>query len=149
MYIKNVDVVFQEVPGEISVCLSVAGCPLACPGCHSPELWTVRKGTELTQELYDGILKKYRNLATCVLFLGGEWEHDRLVSYLDAAISEGYKTCLYTGLDTVSDQLLARLTYLKTGPWVAALGGLESPGTNQKFVEVSTGTALNHLFWRK
>ena len=83
-----------------------------------------------------------------MLFLGDEWEHDRLVNYLDAAISEGFKTCLYTGLDEVSGELLSRLTYLKTGRWVAALGGLESPGTNQKFIEVSSGTVLNHLFWR-
>ena len=28
------DIVWQEVPGEVSLAYSIAGCPLRCPGCH-------------------------------------------------------------------------------------------------------------------
>ena len=31
-------VTFQEVPGEVSLTLSISGCPLRCMYCHSPHL---------------------------------------------------------------------------------------------------------------
>ena len=38
------------------------------------------------------------------------------------------------------------LTYLKCGSWVNELGGLNSPKTNQRFIEVKTQKVLNELF---
>ena len=32
-------VVFSEVPDEISLAISITGCPRRCPGCHSEYLW--------------------------------------------------------------------------------------------------------------
>ena len=58
----------------------------------------------------------------------------------------GYKTCLYTGEEEVSPEILEHLTYIKTGPWIQELGGLSSPSTNQMFKEVKTNSILNHLF---
>ena len=63
----------------------------------------------------------------------------------------GLKACLYTGLEreeleAVSDGILPYLTYLKTGRWQMELGGLDSPATNQKFIDLRTGEVLNHLF---
>jgi len=46
----------------------------------------------------------------------------------------------------VSDGILPYLTYLKTGRWQMELGGLESPATNQKFINLHTGEVLNRLF---
>ena len=39
MRIFNYDIVFQEVPDEMSLCITVCGCPLKCDGCHSPHTW--------------------------------------------------------------------------------------------------------------
>jgi anaerobic ribonucleoside-triphosphate reductase activating protein len=79
--------------------------------------------------------------------MGGEWEHDNLLNLLKIARTRNLKTCLYTGLDDVSDALKSELTWLKTGAWNAELGGLNSTGSNQKFIEVSTNKNLNHLFY--
>ncbi|MDO5070638.1 MAG: hypothetical protein Q4D78_10700, partial [Neisseria zoodegmatis] len=63
-------------------------------------------------------------------------------------LTAGLKTCLYTGLEReeLSDGLLPYLTYLKTGRWIAGLGGLDSPITNQRFTDLRSGAVLNRLF---
>jgi anaerobic ribonucleoside-triphosphate reductase activating protein len=146
LIIKTQDVVFQEVPGEISLSFSVAGCQLGCKGCHSAELWYLEGGWELTPNLYLEALEQYEGLATCVLFLGGEWEPELLVQFLKIARDRGLKTCLYTGEDEISQDIFEQLTYLKTGRWVQELGGLIASTSNQLFINCETGENLTHLF---
>lgn len=92
------------------------------------------------------MLAKYTGLITCVVFFGGEWEEENLISLLQVVKNKKLKTALYTGQDNVSPDLQANLTFLKTGKWDRALGGLSSRTTNQKFINVSTNEVLNHLF---
>lgn len=139
-------VVLQEVPGEISICFSICGCPLRCEGCHSPFLWKEHNGSVLTNEIFIALLKEYKNLASCVLFMGGEWHEEQLISLLIIAKSEQYKTCLYTGLERVSESVLNQLDWIKTGKWNPNLGGLSSAKSNQKFIEIKTNTIKNNLF---
>lgn len=146
MNIYNYDIVFQEVPDHISLAFYVCGCPLKCPGCHSPELWTEKSGFPLTQGLFLHLLNKYKGKADCILFLGGEWHQTEVVSFLKEAREHGYKTALYTGLERVTGELESQLNFLKTGPWRQELGGLNSPTTNQVFKDVTSDTILNHLF---
>lgn len=136
----------QEVPGELSLCFTITGCPLQCRGCHSPYLWKAGSGQVLTDELYEDILQKYQLLASCVLFMGGEWHSRELIDKLMQAREMGYETCLYTGLDSLQDSILQQLTWVKLGPWIARNGGLDSLNTNQRFIRVSTNESLNHLF---
>jgi len=140
-------VVFQEVPNEISLAYSITGCPLQCKGCHSAFTWDGNTGTELTPINLEEDLNKYGILISCVLFYGGEWHEDELVELLSIA-KDKYKlnTCLYTGLDEVSERIVSNLTYLKTGRWVEELGGLQSPTTNQVLRHVVSGETLNHYF---
>lgn len=149
MYCHDFQVVLQEVPGEVSLCFSISGCPLRCEGCHSPFLWKEGNGTELTPAYFQKRLDQYTGLASCVLFMGGEWHPKLLVEHLRKARQMGYRTCLYTGADHVPPEILEHLTYIKTGRWDKALGGLDCKATNQVFTEVSTGKMLNHLFIRK
>ena len=139
-------VVFQEVPGEISLCFSICGCSIKCEGCHSPHLWKEENGKALTIKDFEKVLQQYDDLATCVLFMGGEWHEDELVSMLKLAKKNQYKTCLYTGQDDVSKSILDQLNWLKTGKWNAALGGLSSKNTNQKFIDIKSNTTKNNLF---
>ncbi|WP_165009388.1 anaerobic ribonucleoside-triphosphate reductase activating protein [Neisseria yangbaofengii] len=144
-------IVWQEVPNETSLAFLIAGCPLRCQGCHSAGSWKVGLGKALTSEYLAGRLKRYRGLISCVLFMGGEWQPEALLPLLMLAQSAGLKTCLYTGLErdeleAVSDGLIERLDYLKTGRWVMELGGLDSPTTNQRFTDLRTGEVLNHCF---
>lgn len=149
MYHYNFAIVFQEVPGEISLCFNISGCPLRCSGCHSPYLWKEKSGEKLTEDLYNEKLNQYRSMATCVLFMGGEWHQNQLIKYLEKAKKLGYKTCLYTGREQVDEAVLKHLTWIKTGKWNPKLGGLDNLKTNQKFIEVKTQKQLNYLFLKK
>lgn len=149
MFFSRFDVTFKEVPGEISLTYSICGCPLKCKGCHSPELRTTRSGEKLKRKEYINTLIDYRGYATCVLFMGGEWEFEELIFLLKIAKTLGYKTCLYTGLNNVSKAIEENLDYLKTGPWIKKRGGLDSENTNQIFKEVATGKKMNSLFHKK
>lgn len=146
MRFAQLDIVLQEVPGEVSICFTITGCPLQCKGCHSPYLWKANNGKCLTPEIYKDILLQYKDFATCVLFMGGEWHPEELEKFLKTAKNLKYKTCLYTGYTTIPNSILQQLTWVKTGPWKADLGGLTSATTNQKFIEVATGKKLNYLF---
>lgn len=146
MYYYDFQVVLQEVPGEISLCFSICGCQLKCKGCHSSHLWKESNGKILLLNNYLEILNKYRNYATCVLFMGGEWHEDELIEMLRMARHKKFKTCLYTGEESISKNLMEQLSFLKTGKWNPDLGGLGSPKTNQKFIDVQLQKNLNYLF---
>lgn len=141
-------VVWQEVPHETSLAFLITGCPIGCKGCHSTNSWKMGSGQILSEVYLIERLKKYQGLISCVLFMGGEWLPDKLLSLLKIAKSMGLNTCLYTGLerDELDERLLPELTYLKTGRWIAERGGLNSLTTNQQFIDLRTGENLNHLF---
>lgn len=146
MFFYDFQIALQEVPGEISLCFSIAGCKIHCEGCHSPFLWKEENGKLLTKKHYDNLLNQYQNFASCVLFMGGEWHEDELIQLLKSAKEKDFKTCLYTGEETVSKELLSELTFIKTGKWLKEKGGLDMPTTNQKFKEVASNKILNHQF---
>lgn len=135
-----------EVPGEISLIYTISGCPLRCPGCHSADLRNPRLGTVLDAAALSHALSQYRGLATCVCFLGGEWQPGPLAELLDLARCEGFATCLYTGRNYVDDFLAARLDYVKLGPYVAELGGLDDSRTNQRFIDLRSGADITRRF---
>jgi len=146
MNYSNIQIVLQEVPGEISICFSICGCKIHCKGCHSPILWKESNGEKLTISVFKETLKKYKGFASCVLFMGGEWHQKELISNLKYAQEKGYKTCLYSGRETINNKLKQHLTWVKTGEWKAKLGGLNNPKTNQKFIDVQSKQILNNLF---
>lgn len=148
---SSYNIVLQEVPNEISLCFTITGCKLACEGCHSEYTWDGSKGEVLTNELLQSLLTKYNGMISCVLFMGGEWEADRLLSLIFQVKCKQLKTALYTGLNLKQVQrqcpeLLACLDYIKTGKWLPKLGGLNSPTTNQEFLNLQTGEVMNYLF---
>lgn len=139
-------IVFQEVPNEISLCFSITGCKIGCKGCHSTELWNENYGSALTNKTFISWLKKYQNLISCVVFFGGEWQPHALIEKLLIAKNFGLKTCLFSGEKHIDISISQHLDFLKTGAWLAKLGGLESSTSNQVFRNVKTGEKLNHLF---
>ena len=146
MNFATFDIVFQEVPGEITLSFTMTGCQLACKGCHSSYLWNPKNGNELTDAILVDTITRYAGLITTVLFLGGEWDEPRLIELLCLCEQHSLHTALYTGLTDVSCALRQHLTYLKVGPWIADLGGLNSPITNQTMIDLRTNEVLNHLF---
>lgn len=148
MNVYRITTSFIEVPGELSVIISFTGCPIKCPDCHSKELWDKNSGKNFTKFEYIQVLEKYKNLASCITFFGGEWFEQDFVELLKLAITYGYSTCLYTGLQNVPEYIKCNLTYLKTGPYIKTLGGLDSKTTNQKLVNLKTNTDITNQFQR-
>lgn len=142
----NYQIVLQEVPDEISIAFAITGCPFRCHGCHSPELRNPRIGKPLNKITLKNILERYRGMATCVLFYGGEWEETKLEGLLTLSQNMGYKTCLYTGRVNISSRLKRHLNYLKTGPYIKSRGNLSNPKTNQKFLNLDTNQDITYRF---
>lgn len=67
--------------------------------------------------------------------------------------ARGLKTCLYSGCNNIKpfERLLPLLDYIKLGPYVDALGGLDNPNTNQRFYRISAGELIDEtwMFRRK
>jgi anaerobic ribonucleoside-triphosphate reductase activating protein len=135
-----------EVPDEIALIYTVSGCPLRCAGCHSADLRNPEFGKVLDSERFLAELKRYSGLASCVCFLGGEWQEEELIKRLREAHEAGYTTCLYSGRESVEDRIAVHLDYLKLGPYIAGRGGLDSATTNQRFLDLRTGRDLTHRF---
>lgn len=133
LYIKEV---FREIPGEISLGLSISGCQIRCHGCHSRELWE-DKGTPLTKECLEELLEEHKGI-TCLLLLGGEHDMDSLTELFMYA-HKRIKTAWYCGFDYIPTNkrgIIQYLDFLKLGHYDQELGGLSSPTTNQRLYKI-------------
>ena len=147
---------FREVPGEITLGISISGCTIRCKGCHSRELWE-DKGTPLDVETLCGLLNQHNGI-TCLLLLGGEHDIGALTELFMYA-HKRVKTAWYCGLDRLPKQHLGIMQYLdwiKLGHFDIELGGLDSPTTNQHLYMIEHQgdgnywqTDITPLFWRK
>ena len=135
-YLK-VQELFQEVPGEITLGISISGCTIHCKGCHSRELWE-DKGIPLDVETLCGLLNQHQGV-TCLCLLGGEHDIDSLIELFMYA-HKRVKTAWYCGLDMIPKDkrgILDYLDFVKLGHYDQDLGGLDSPTTNQRLYEYS------------
>lgn len=139
----DTEVVFKEVPDEITLAINISGCPIHCPGCHSKELWE-DIGDPLTPEALFKLLDKNHGVS-CVALMGGDREPaeiSRLAGEVKAR-SPFMKVAWYSGKEEVSrDICLDYFDYMKLGPYIESLGGLDKPGTNQVFYRVGPDKEL-------
>lgn len=134
---KYVNVVFSEIPEEVTLAVSITGCKIHCDGCHSKELWE-DVGTPLTTLELDRLLDEHGGV-TCLLLLGGEQDIDSLTDLFWHAYRR-IKTAWYCGLDTIPKDkigILQYLDYVKIGSYKKDLGGLASPTTNQRLYHIT------------
>ena len=135
-YLK-VQEIFQEVPGEITLGISITGCTIHCKGCHSRELWE-DKGESLDVETLCGLLNQHEGI-TCLCLFGGEHDIDALTELFMYA-HKRVKTAWYSGLDRLPKDkhgILQFLDFYKEGHFDYELGGLDSPTTNQKLYHIT------------
>lgn len=143
-------IALQEVPDEISLVISISGCPFSCKGCHSPYL------QKDTGKLLKGDLPEilnnpyYVHGITCICFMGGDqnpYELEELLAYVKAATP--YKTCVYSGVNDLhrfgtermfQDHLI---DYLKIGEYDPSRGGLDKPTTNQRMFKIEYSDKQN------
>lgn len=142
-------VIFKEIPDEVTLGISISGCQIRCQGCHSRELWE-DKGTPLTTQELDRLLDENKGI-TCLLLMGGE--HDigellRLFLWVRLKSNIMIKTAWYCGLDCIPKDKLGILNYLnyvKLGHYDPELGGLDSKTTNQRLYKVGSYMGLTKL----
>lgn len=129
----NTLVGFREFPDEISLLINITGCCFHCLGCHSPELWE-DTGTPLSISELDKLIQANKGI-TCVGFMGGKLSDINLLAFHISMYYPSLKVGWYTGgiIDESDILKLEFLDYIKTGPYIKELGGLDSPTTNQRF----------------
>ena len=74
----NYDIVFQEVPDEVTLAVNLSNCPNHCPGCHSPHLCK-DIGNCLDEETISNMISKYNKSITCFCFMGGDANQDEVI----------------------------------------------------------------------
>ena len=77
-------VVFREIPDEISLAFDISNCPFKCKNCHSPELQT-DTGKDLTYDILKELIVKNKHISN-VLFLGGDSNLEDLNKIIDKYI---------------------------------------------------------------
>ena len=138
----NYDVVFQEVPDEVSLAINLTNCPNRCPDCHSKHLWE-DIGEELSEDETSRLVDIYRGDITCVLIMGGDAsknEVEALAHYIKHSLN--LKVAWYSGRYE-KPQNIGDFDYLKFGPYLEEKGGLKSADTNQRFYKVVNGELID------
>ena len=150
MKVASYDIVFQEIPEEVTLALNISQCPCHCQGCHSPHL-AEDIGEQLTTELLQNLLDRYRSAVTCVCIMGGDampYEVNEWLAYIHGL---GKKTGWYSGRDTKAPEVADdNLDYLKIGSYIEEKGGLKQPTTNQRLYRRSDNDweDITSVFWK-
>lgn len=150
---SSYDIVFQEIPGEVTLAVNLSGCPNRCPGCHSP--WLQEDGGEALDDVsLSRLLEQYGNAVTCLCFMGGDANPtavEQLAQRVRQQTQGVLKTAWYSGrVELPASLSLQSFDFIKTGPYIEKLGGLDCPTTNQRFYRIEGEQLIDntHLFRR-
>ena len=145
--LKYVDtlVSFQEVPDEISLCINISNCPCHCEGCHSPYL-AKDIGTILNSGELFRLIQNNKGI-TCVCFMGGDSCPDyieQLALFIKYQSWYPLKVAWYSGKSSIPKDLdISLFNYIKVGPYIPKLGGLDKETTNQIMYKVDNGNLID------
>lgn len=137
--LKYVDakVTFAEIPNEITLCINISNCPIHCEGCHSKYLWK-NIGEPLDLMHLTDLIDANTGIS-CVCIMGGDVNPSEVDSIAED-IKEYYpnlKVGWYSGKYSISKDIDVRnFDYIKTGPYIEKLGGLDKKTTNQRMYRV-------------
>ena len=149
----DTDIVFQELPDEVTLAVNLSGCPCRCPGCHSRQLWG-DIGCELTADALEELVAKQRREITAVSFMGGDAQPQEVDSLAGSLRKRhpGLHIAWWSGRSLLSPKVnLNNFDYIKLGPYLSHLGALRSPRTNQRLYRVVDGVMhdITSRFWRR
>lgn len=150
----DTQIVFREVPDEITLAINISNCPCHCEFCHSPYL-AKDIGEDLTQKALEKLIQDH-DAITCVAFMGGDSEPELVNLLAEVVRKAGLKVCWYSGRQELSDKInLANFDFIKLGPYIEALGPLDKPTTNQRFYIITHNSLGIHTmidktykFWK-
>ena len=134
----NTDIVFQEIPDEVTLAINISNCPCHCPGCHSHYLWE-DIGLPLDTNAIDAFVEEYGTDITCISFMGGDCDPKEVA--------------WYSGRTVISSAITKTdFDYIKIGPFIRHLGPLKSPTTNQRLYRQKEDGQFEDItsrFWKK
>lgn len=141
---------FREVPGEISLCINISGCPCHCKNCHSSYL-AEDVGKILDKHTLKTLINENQGIS-CVAFMGhGSLSNLKIIKeFISIIHNMNLKVALYSGFDNLkNNELIKDLDYLKEGPYIEECGPLNCPTTNQKFYkkEKEGFKNITNSFW--
>ena len=141
------DTVIEEIPDRVTLAIEISNCRGNCPGCHSPFLKD-DIGEELTPAVIDKLIKDNYGI-NCFLFLGEGRDSEMLLT-LARYIRNTYpalEIAVYSGRDKVEDEFFDEFDFVKTGPYIEALGPLNKRTTNQRLYY--HGKDITSRFWKR
>ncbi len=145
----NFDIVFQEIPDEVTLAVNITNCPHRCVGCHSPHLHN-DEGLPLDEQEIEKLLKQYGRQITCFCFMGGD-ANPQGVEQLAAYVRQKsrLKVAWYSGNPQLP-QNFSKFDYVKVGPYQPNRGGLKSRNTNQRLYRNQNGNPVDITarFWK-
>ncbi len=149
----NYDIVFQEVPNEVTLAVNFSLCPNHCRGCHSTWLWQ-DKGEIFDVHTLESLIKMYHGNFTCFAFMGGD-NDPQAINDLAHHIKQNFpdiKTAWYSGKENIDPHInISNFDYIKIGPYKEECGSLKDKNTNQKFYKFSVDGKedITYLFQKK
>ena len=150
----NSDIVFQEIPDEVTLAINISNCPCHCPGCHSHYLWE-DIGLPLNTNAIDDFVQEFGSNLTCIAFMGGDGD-PRGVNQLAQYVHEEYpqlRVAWYSGRTVISPAVHKEdFDYIKIGPYIKHLGPLKKPTTNQRLYRQNDQGEFEDItsrFWKK
>lgn len=132
-------VVFREIPDEVTLAINISNCPYQCVGCHSPEL-RGDIGEELTIEKLDELVKANEGI-TCICIMGGDSHPQAVKNLLNSykmKYNKSLKTAWYSGRECTPEELLFPtdiIDFIKIGPYKADRGPINEKSTNQRLYQ--------------
>jgi anaerobic ribonucleoside-triphosphate reductase activating protein len=129
----NTEIVFAEIPGEISLAINISKCPCHCKGCHSPYL-AEDIGTYLDENSLFKLLIHNCGIS-CVLFMGGDLEPSSVnsLAILVKQFNKELKVGWYSGRNALDTQINPdNFDYIKLGEYKEVYGPLNNKRTNQR-----------------
>jgi anaerobic ribonucleoside-triphosphate reductase activating protein len=143
----NYDIVFQEIPDEVTLAINITNCPNRCKGCHSPHLFK-DIGERLNENCLISILEKYAKSITCLCFMGGDASPIR-INELAFFIKENYpklKVAWYSGRSKLpKDFNINPFQYIKLGSFIPKYGDLKSKTSNQHLYKIRHDGSLKDI----
>ncbi|MBN2786736.1 MAG: anaerobic ribonucleoside-triphosphate reductase activating protein [Paludibacteraceae bacterium] len=141
----NYDIVFQEIPDEVTLAINITNCPNRCKGCHSPHLQQ-DIGEYLDKEVIDNLISKYGSSITCFCFMGGDrYPHQvaNLAKYIRCTYSQ-LKTAWYSGCEQLPVEFeKSHFQYIKLGGYIEERGDLRNKNSNQHIYELHNGKMID------
>lgn len=149
----NYDIVFQEIPDQITLAINITNCPNHCEGCHSSYLER-DFGEPLTRDSLSLLLDSETGI-TCVCFMGGD-SNKKQIEELATFVKDTYpkiQVGWYSGQYEIPENV-QYFDYIKLGPYIKERGPLTDRNTNQRMYHVLRDDSdlilkdITNVFWR-